>query len=58
MEEPKYKYHEIWKDECRQWIKWKESCAECCYDMLCIFQYNQEREWVKKHGQKKTSEKN
>lgn len=55
MEDPKYKYHEIWKDECRQQIKWKESCAECCYDMLCIFQQNLEKEWAKKHGQEKTS---
>ena len=53
----KFRYTKEWEDKCRQGIGWKKSCYNCSYDMLCLFQQNQEKEWKATHDQKKTSEK-
>lgn len=44
-------------DKCRQWLWWKKSCYRCSYELLCLFQDNQERIWKDIAEQKKTSEK-
>lgn len=38
----KFRYSKEWENECRQNIGWKESCADCLYEALCLFQKNQE----------------
>ena len=53
----KYRYTKEWEDKCRQEIWWKKSCINCSYEMLCLFQQNQERQWKAIAEQKKTSEK-
>lgn len=54
----KFRYTKEWEDKCRQWIGWKENCRKCSFEMLCLFQQNQERICKDTRGQKKTSEKN
>lgn len=54
----KFRYTKEGEDKCRQGIGWKKSCADCSYDMLCLFQQNQEKVWKAIHEQKKTSESN
>lgn len=39
----KFRYTKEWEDKCRQGIGWKESCWKCSYEMLCLFQQNQEK---------------
>jgi len=41
----KFRYTKEGEDKCRQWIWWKKSCYNCSFDMLCLFQQNQERIW-------------
>jgi len=53
----KFRYTKEWEDKCRQGIGRKKSCAECSYDMLCLFQQNQEKEWKAIREAKKISEK-
>lgn len=54
----KFRYTKEGEDKCRQGIGWKKSCYNCSYDMLCLFQQNQEKEWkAATHEAKKTSEK-
>ena len=54
----KYRYTKEWEDKCRQEIWWKKSCINCSYEMLCLFQQNQERQWKAIAEAKKTTEKN
>lgn len=53
----KFRYTKEGEDKCRQGIGWKKSCYKCSYDMLCLFQQNQEKIWNDTVGVKKTSEK-
>lgn len=53
----KFRYTKEWEDKCRQGIGWKKDCYRCAYEMLCLFQQNQERIWKDTATQKKTSEK-
>lgn len=53
----KFRYTKEGEDKCRQGLWWKKTCHNCSYDMLCLFQQNQEKEWKATHEQKKTSEK-
>ena len=39
----KFRYTKEWEDKCRQGIWWKKTCYKCSYEMLCLFQQNQER---------------
>lgn len=38
----KFRYTKEWEDKCRQGIGWKKDCYRCSYEMLCLFQQNQE----------------
>ena len=53
----KFRYTKEWEDKCRQGIGWKKNCRKCSYEMLCLFQQNQEKIWRDTATQKKTSEK-
>lgn len=44
----KFRYTKEWEDKCRQGIGWKESCYKCSYELLCLFQKNQE--WIRKQS--------
>jgi len=51
----KFRYWVEW-DKCRQGIGWKETCWKCSFELLCLFQQNQERIWSDIHEAKKTSD--
>jgi len=51
----KFRYTKEWEDKCRQGIGWKKSCWKCSYEMLCLFQQNQEKRCGGTATQKKTS---
>lgn len=51
----KFRYTKEWEDKCRQGIGRKKTCYRCSYEMLCLFQKNQERVWKDIAGQKKTT---
>lgn len=42
----KFRYTKEWEDKCRQEIWWKKSCEDCAFELLCLFQKNNER-WKK-----------
>lgn len=39
----KFRYTKEGEDKCRQWIGWKETCWKCSFELLCLFQKNQDR---------------
>ena len=53
----KFRYTKEWEDKCRQGIGWKKNCYDCSYEMLCLFQQNQEKRCLDTHETKRTSEK-
>lgn len=44
----KFRYTKEWEDKCRQGIGWKKTCHRCSYEMLCLFQKNQEWKDIQK----------
>ena len=53
----KFRFHKEGEDKCRQGIGWKKNCYDCSYEMLCLFQQNQEKRCRDIAGQRKTLEK-
>ena len=39
----KFRYTKEWEDKCRQWILRKKDCWKCSFELLCLFQQNQEK---------------
>jgi hypothetical protein len=51
----KFRYTKEWEDRCRQRLERKKTCWKCNYELLCLFQQNQERLWKDIAGQEKTT---